>query len=308
MSNKQEDINTWHILGLGSMGCLFAAALHDNGCAVRAALRSSAEVDTLQGRGGIQIESEGVERLYPVQAELLSTTSTPISNLLVTTKAHQVNEAIASISQRLVTGANVILMQNGLGNYEILHEKYPHVSFMNGVTTEGANRKEDFYIHHAGHGETVIGSLGGAIQPDATHDLMASSLKVTWDFDIEHRLMHKLGISCCINGLTAIYRCSNGALLDGGERETAMTQLAHEVARVYTALGHGDLASTVLTESIQVALATAENRSSMLQDIESGRPTEIEYINGYLLSLAQAKDIDCPHNRHLLTVVKKLGR
>jgi len=308
MSNSQDDTSSWHILGIGSMGCLVATALYDTGCAVRALLRSNAELNALQRRGGIHIESEGIERLYPVQAELLSTAMTPISNLIVTTKAHQVSEAIAPISHRLSKGALVILMQNGLGNYELLREKYPQVCFLNGVTTEGANRKEDFYIHHAGRGVTVIGSLGGAPQPEALDVLMASSLKVTWDSDIEHRLMHKLGISCCINGLTAIYRCSNGALLDGGERETAMTQLAHEVAQVYTALGWDDLASTVLTESMQVALATAENRSSMLQDIECGRPTEIEYINGYLLSLAQAKGIDCPHNRNLISGVKKLGQ
>ena len=53
---------------------------------------------------------------------------------------------------------------------------------------------------------------------------------------------------------------------------------------------------------------TAQNRSSMLQDVLAGRKTEIEFINGHMLRTARRLDVDAPLNQELLQEVIALGQ
>jgi 2-dehydropantoate 2-reductase len=62
----------------------------------------------------------------------------------------------------------------------------------------------------------------------------------------------------------------------------------------------------VVSWVLGVARATGENRSSMLQDLERGNPTEIDFINGAVARLGQKAGVDCPVNMTLTRLVTAL--
>tara|TARA_Y100000748_G_C15265218_1_gene398391 strand:- start:207 stop:587 length:381 start_codon:yes stop_codon:yes gene_type:complete len=114
------------------------------------------------------------------------------------------------------------------------------------------------------------------------------------------RLRHKLAINAVINPLTALYRCRNGELVTNPDYRRHLQLLAAEIAGLYTFL-NWSLPWNLLTQAEQVATATAANQSSTLQDVLQQRPTELPYINGYLLAQAEQHEYALPHCAELMT-------
>lgn len=117
-----------------------------------------------------------------------------------------------------------------------------------------------------------------------------------------HELWSKLAVNCVINPLTAIWNCPNGELRHHPQE---IMQICEEVAAVIEREGHHTSAEDLRDYVMQVIDATAENISSMLQDIRALRHTEIDYINGFLLRRARAHGIAVPENTRLFEMVKR---
>lgn len=291
----------WHILGAGAIGGLFAHSLARAGSAVTLVLRSPAVATPLviEGMG------QRAELALPcVDAQSCG----PISHLLVTTKTYDAHTAVASIAHRLGRETALLLMVNGMGIAEQLQEAYPHLSIYCGTTTEGAYRVAPLRIHHAGRGATRIGRRGQR-QPPQWFDTWSLGLdNCRWDPQIDAALWEKLAINCVINPLTAVYRCRNGVLRERAELRERVLELCREIRQVSYAAGYTDTAQTLHSRVTRVIAATRDNRSSMLQDVQAGRRTEIEHITGYLLQVARAHGIPAARNAALLDEVLQLDR
>jgi 2-dehydropantoate 2-reductase len=123
----------------------------------------------------------------------------------------------------------------------------------------------------------------------------------------EPLLWTKLAVNAAINPLSAILGLPNGELLRLPGARAQLIAAAAEVGVVAQAAGIA-LPVDPVARALQVAEATAPNRSSMLQDVEAGRRTEIEAITGAVVARAEALGVPVPVNRELLAQVRALGR
>ena len=282
------------------MGCLYAHALQRSGCQTTLVMRRGVQQKSLPlvvERGGTR-SAQQVRVITPDDPEV-------ISHLLVTTKAYDVCAAVAGIAHLLPQYSVVLLLVNGMGLAEQLGEDWPQLDIFCGTSTEGAYTIAPQHIHHAGRGTTRIGREGQQ-QPASWFEQWAAAIKpCTWDMHIKAALWSKLAVNCIINPLTAIHGCANGALAQRRELAAEVAALCDEVALISRAAGYAEVAATLQQNVTDVITGTAGNRSSMLQDVERGRRTEIDYITGYLLQVAEQHGIDAPHNRALLESVKK---
>ena len=96
------------------------------------------------------------------------------------------------------------------------------------------------------------------------------------------RLIEKVAINCCINPLTAVHRVKNGELISETHGEQVTTVIS-EVSSVLDDLGYTTLSIELGQRVYEVMTDTAENRSSMLNDVMAGRRTEADAIVGWLL-------------------------
>ena len=138
--------------------------------------------------------------------------------------------------------------------------------------------------------------------------LTESGLTVHAETDILPRLWQKLVINAGINPFTALLDCPNGDILEAPLFRQWITPLSEEIASLMAGAGQGLVAPEQLRSKIEtVARNTARNTSSMRADMLAGRPTEIDYINGYLAALGKTLDIATPVNQMLTKRVKQLN-
>jgi 2-dehydropantoate 2-reductase len=267
---------TWHVLGAGSLGGLWATRLFRAGIPLRIVLRNPERLADYRAAGGLGLIEDGVTNLYSIPAELPDA-ATPIRRLLVACKAYDAEAAIAEVAPRLVKGSEILLLQNGLGSQQAIAARWPESRCIFVSSTEGAYRQADFRIVHAGRGQNWLGEPSHRSSPPWLAELAEAGIPYEWTADIMGKLWRKLALNCAINPLTVLHDCRNGELL--AHREQLHT-LCNELSAMLKANEQGNAADGLEEEVLRVIEATASNYSSMHQDVRSGRRTEIGFLLG----------------------------
>lgn len=286
---------TWHILGAGSLGMLWAARLSRASLPVRLILRSPARLTDYRRAGGVTLHEGERHSLFAIPAELPDA-SRPIERLLVACKAYDAEKAVAGVAHRLAN-ADVLLLQNGLGSQQAVASHLPAARCLYVSSTEGAWRDGDFRVVHAGQGQNWLGTPQAEGPPAWLGELSAAGIPYAWSTQIEARLWRKLALNCAINPLTVLHGCRNGGLLSCS---THVESLCIELGALLDAAGHSEAAVGLTEEVWRVIRATADNYSSMYQDVTNGRRTELAYLLGYACATAERLGCDVPQLAALL--------
>ena len=280
---------SWHVLGAGSLGGLWAVRLARAGLPVRLILRDPQRLAAYQACGGLTLVQAGVAGKWPIPAQLL-TDQQPIERLLLACKAYDAAPAATALATRLKPGAEVILLQNGLGSQDEVAACLPQARCIFASSTEGAYRNADFSVVHAGEGTTW---LGDPQQPQAPHwlaELQRAGIPHQWSDDILSRLWRKLALNCAINPLTVLHDCRNGGLQQHDDEVAALCAELQQLLLRQAGPRQSD--EPLLAEVRRVIQATAENLSSMQQDVRQRRRTEIRYLLDYACD--SARRCGCP--------------
>ncbi|MGY3961952.1 ketopantoate reductase family protein [Aeromonas popoffii] len=302
-SSRLPSSPQWSLLGCGALGGVFASLLTQSGQPTRVLLRDRHR-STLHPR--IDFTSlEGHTQLIAIERGFISQPG-QITRLLVVTKAGQVVSALTPLVGKLAAGVPIVLLHNGMGIAEQVVQLFPHNPVIAGVTSHGAMQGGHFVFRHTGKGETWLGPVNEAAKAYAAlaDDLGAALGQAGWDEQILARQWQKLAINCAINPLTALYKLKNGELA-GPRFADVLQQICVEVADVMQAEGQPTSSDELLRRAMTVVELTADNYSSMYQDMEQGRETEIEAITGFLLACAAKHGIAVPVNQGLYQAIKE---
>lgn len=286
---------TWHVLGAGSLGTLWATRLARAGLPVRLILRDQARLQAYQAAGGLTLVEQGQSSLLAIPGETCTNT-TPISRLLLACKAYDAEAAVTSVATRLAPGAELILLQNGLGSQDAVAAKVPQARCIAASSTEGAFRDGDWRVVFAGHGYTWLGDFRHPTPPIWLDELTASGIPHEWSTQILTRLWRKLALNCAINPLTVLHGCRNGGLQ---QHHCEVATLCAELSELLQCCGQPAAAQDLQQEVERVIQATAANYSSMHQDVSNGRRTEISYLLGYACEAAARHRLQLPHLQQL---------
>lgn len=281
---------TWHILGVGSLGTLWATRLARAGHPVTLLLRSSQRLTEYRAAGGLTLVEAGHSQHIALPAQGLDDPQ-PISRLLLACKAYDALPAIQALAPRLAAGAELILLQNGLGSQDAVAAQSPQARCIRASSTEGAYRDGDFRVVFAGQGQTWLGDPDNTTPPTWLGELASAGIPHQWTPTIQARLWRKLALNCAINPLTVLLDCRNGELV---EHATDVVGLCAELDTLLRAQGYPEAAQGLHEEVLKVIQATAANYSSMHQDVAGGRRTEIAYLLGYACVAAQRLGLDVP--------------
>ena len=298
-----------HILGLGSVGAVFSHLLrtaHPSAPLFYLSRRSLPK-RTSASRDTFTIH----EPLGAVkQLSIINDTNgtTPLEILLITTKAHQTKDALSDHSHRISKDTLVIFLQNGMGIVDSVKPILASTRIIQGTTVHAVYRLQN-EIHWVSKGNTFFAPQPGTILTSEEDLLLGVLGEVVPDYaDFERRLFWKLAINACINPVTAIYGVLNGKVADIDSKEHDLSRrLTTEIQKVYAKLRPDMDMSNLVQEVIQVARETGMNTSSMLADIQAGRKTEIDFINGYIVKMGHSVDVDVHENEAIVLKIKELG-
>ncbi|MEM4914374.1 MAG: 2-dehydropantoate 2-reductase, partial [Thermosphaera sp.] len=198
-------------------------------------------------------------------------------------KAYDV-EATIDLMKKLSHGGTVIIMlQNGIGSYELVAEKLANVKVAVGVAFIGSERDSPSSITYSG-GKTIITGCPGRICYELK-ELQTVFIRGGCDFRITSNIDYyrwlKLALNSIVNPITALTRKRNKIILDEDAREL-VNQLIEEFIQVAKKYGFSFEKEGLVSYIIRNVELTRENKSSMLQDILRKKRTEIDYINGFL--------------------------
>ena len=299
------------IIGPGAMGCLYAFLLTRSGHEVWLLDHREDRADFIRSQG---LKIEGVSGQYHIPFERICTNVSVIGKadlIIIFVKSYATEAAIKRAGSAIKSSTVILTLQNGLGNIERISALYPDAHCVAGTTAQGATLIGAGHIRHAGIGETIIGAAAGSgkFHTELIRDLFMSALiPVQIAEDVTSLLWGKLLINCGINPITAIMKIKNGQITTFPNLLAVMHRAVDEGAQVASKLGIAVPYQDPAQKVIEVCEATAENRSSMLQDIVAGKKTEIEYMNGAIVRHGEQLGIDIPVNSFLTDMVLALEK
>lgn len=293
------------VLGAGSLGSLLAGAL------------ATADVDvTLLGRDGDHVRRvrehglrfthpDGREEQIPLDVATEHAAAADADLLVVCVKSYDTGDALADVAPHL-DGADVLTLQNGLGNAETIADHVPRERVLAGTTTHGAVLEAPGHVRHAGRGDTTIGRYfaenDARVEAVADH-LTGAGIETSVTDDPEAAVWTKVLVNAGINAATALARVPNGALVEAESGERVLRRAVEEGVAVARSEGIA-VPRDVVERTREVAERTATNPSSMRQDVERGRRTEVEALNGALVRRGATHGVETPVNETLADLVR----
>jgi 2-dehydropantoate 2-reductase len=299
------------VVGAGAMGCLFGGLLADAGNEVYLVDVWQEHVEAINQTGLTINGVSGDKRITSIRATTNPITVGTCDLVIVFVKATVTRAAIQQALPLMTKETVILTLQNGLGNVEAISEEVGREKIIAGVTAHGSTLVSPGVIRHAGQGVTVIGEVTGArsqrIQELKT-TFESAGIETEIDDNVMGLIWGKLMANIGINALTAVTGLKNGQLMAYSETSELLEAAVKEAMLVAEEKGIKLKEPDPVAYVRSICRKTAENRSSMLQDISRGSRTEIDVINGAILEEGSMLGIDTPVNRVLTLLVRTLEK
>jgi len=296
------------IVGAGAIGGLFAYFLIRSGQQVIMLERNTETVESIK-KGGLHIEGISGEGIIPVEISSRPSRVGEVDLVMLCVKAYDTEHALLETVPLLNNNTLVLTVQNGLGNVEKIAQAVGVENTLGGITAHGATDLSAGKIRHAGKGETIIGALSEtnrARVEEIARIFNQAGIETSVTDDVAGTVWSKVIINAAINPLTAILRLRNGELINYPEAREIMKDTVEETVAVAKAKNIHLKWPDPVAQTVRVCQATANNYSSMLQDILNRKRTEIDFINGAIVRESEALGIPAPVNNALTQLVKAI--
>jgi len=278
------------IVGAGALGTLLASRLSSAGVNARVLVRRQERTATLRRDAPGALAVDDPASLFPA------------SLLFLCVKSYQTESAIATLAEALAPASGrdttpIVSLQNGWGHMDRLESAFGGTPLVAGTTTLGAFWDVGGRFHESPGGLTTFAPWTASAGPacdDAVSLFGNAGLRAERSVNARDTLWRKLVLNVAVNPVTAVHAVRNGALLEVPALHAVAVAAAREAVAVGAARCH--IAAPYDPEPLLDTLLrdTAENRSSMAEDVAHGRPTEADAIVGATLREGAAAGVPTP--------------
>ena len=290
------------VIGAGAVGCYYGGLL------LRAAhdvtfIGRQPHVDAINAHG-LLLDTQVFKGHLPAKAATDASSLASSDLVLFCVKSADTEQAGRSLAGRLRPDTAVLSLQNGVDNAQRLRTVTGHY-VIPAVVYVGSEMAGPGHIRHHGGGALVIGASPASDVLAQT--LNAAGIQTTIAGDIEATQWTKLITNCAFNALSAVAAISYGPMMQvDGAREViaSAVQEATDVARACGVAIQDDLFEQIM----KTPAAMPNQSSSTAQDLARGKPSEIDFLNGYVVRKGTELGIPTPTNQALQVMVKLAER
>lgn len=300
-TGSKQKVN-FAVVGAGAIGCYFGGMLARAGHAVTLIGRSL-HVDAIKA-DGLMLDTQTFKERVRLEASIDVAAVRGADVVLFCVKSTDTVATAAEIAPYLQPSAVLLSLQNGVENAALLSASLPQqvIPAVVYVATEMAGPG---HVKHNGRGELVIGESADSASIAAL--MNASGIPVQVSDNVMGALWAKLIVNCAYNALSAIPQMPYGRLVQSEGVEALMEEIVRECLAVAHAGG-----IVVPSDSLQnvrrIAQTMADQYSSTAQDVARGKPTEIDFLNGYVCRQGKQLGVPTPVNHALTTLVKLISQ
>ncbi len=296
------------VLGAGALGSSIGGLLTEAGLDVHLVDTWKEHVDALNQKG-LRLKEQDGERVIKVQATDNVRTLGSIDLMIVLVKSYFTEQAIHSAKSIIGKDTIVLSLQNGLGNEEIIAQVIGKGHVLGGVTHAGGVLLAPAQVLVGRKGKlTYIGELDGkkTTRVNEVSQLFSSAgIQTVVTENIYEKIWSKLLVNVAVSPLSAITGLPHGGMTSVGEVVSCAEAAVAEAVEVARASG---VVLPTADPSQVWKMATEglpqDHKSSMLQDIEKGSRTEIDFINGAVVKWGEQHGVPTPVNRTLVAGMK----
>ncbi|MBR9807676.1 MAG: 2-dehydropantoate 2-reductase [Alphaproteobacteria bacterium] len=296
------------IVGGGAMGSVFAGLFAEAGHEVTIVSRPGAHMDAIRANG---LRLDGASGDKTVQVRALDTSPSEEFDLVIlAVKATQVEAAVGSLAPMMGEATSILAMQNGLGAADIIAGHVDAHRLAVGIAAAfGASVVSPGHAHHTGMGAIKIGAYLGMTDEKTAQiaDLWCSaSFKAEAVSDILTMQWEKLICNASFSAPCAITGLTVGEALTDPALGSICLQAGIETWEIARACGVPLTVTDAEAHVRAFAERVAAAKPSLLQDVEAGRPSEIDFINGAVPREAAKMGLKAPVNQTLTALVKAI--
>ena len=313
------------VIGAGAIGGITAALMAEKGYDVWLVCKHMEIADLANGRG-LHVRGYCGEHTVPVHSVAAVELKDSFDLCMIATKAYDMPECAKAMLPLLREDSLVVSMQNGICTDALAaivgKERTVGCVIGWGATMHGPGGRG-----MTSGGDFIIGRLVKGEHPrmEALRQALSAVVETRVSQDIYAELYSKLIVNSCITSLGAICGLHLGEMLKRRRARDIFLAIIGEAMDVahamklqvppfggkldYEKLMHGDTPLDSLRRHVMIRLVGmkySKLKSSSLQSLERGRPTEIDYFNGYIARKGQELHVDCPVNQRLVTMIKEI--
>lgn len=316
------------IVGIGALGGIIAGRLRAAGAAVWLATRTSESADQLKACGIHVTGVGGALSIAPTDVAPVSEYSKAdaFELIVLATKAQAAIDSARTLAQFLAPGGTLLPIQNG-GVSQILAEKLGEDRVLGGLSNLGGTMTTLGHYEQRNAGHLLIGELGGgnSERVQRVRTWLGRGVDVRATPNLQGAVWSKLILNCSTTTVGAVAGATMREYIAFPEGREIFTRAYDEALSV--ALASGVRPQRMLVEPIppgwsgssspgaaqdtwlgEVLTAYGDLNASMLQDIERQRPTEIDFINGYVVDLGGQLGVATPTNDAIVKIIHAISR
>ncbi|HEY1907873.1 MAG TPA: 2-dehydropantoate 2-reductase [Myxococcaceae bacterium] len=311
------------IIGAGALGGLIGARLAATGARVFFAVRDRASAERVQ-QAGFRVSGVGGPVAVPA-SDVTALDEVPagaeLDLVVLATKAEEAMEIAPRAARWLAPGGTLLPIQNGAVS-RLLADRLGAERVLGGLSNLGATLHGPGEIEQRNAGHLLIGELSGGISDRATRvrDWLGRGVEVRATGNLSGAIWSKLLLNCSVTTLGAIAGRTMRSYVATPTGRTVFDRAYDEALSV--AIASGARPEKMMVDPVppgwngraapgpgheewlaRVLDAYGDLKPSMLQDFERGRPTEIDFINGYVAELGRRLAVPTPVNAAIVETV-----
>ena len=302
--SQRKDWPRIAVVGAGAVGGYFGGMFARAGAPIVLIGRRHF-ADAVNSNGLVLDKSEGQERIR-VAATTEMSAIRDCSLILFSVKANDTAETAKQIAPFLQPDATVVCLQNGVDNADRVRAA-TNVVTVPAVVYVAVSVPEFGRVKHLARGDLIIGPLSERTT-EVANVFNRAAISCRISENIEGELWVKLLCNCALNAISALGHARYGQIVQSGDAKQLMQDVVDEVLAVARAAGvvlpGVDDRESGMAAAMKIATQMADAFSSTAQDLNRGRPTEIDALNGYIVRQGAALAVPVPINRALVTLVK----
>ncbi len=289
------------VMGAGAVGCYYGGMLARAGHPVVLIARPQ-HVDAI-ALAGLRLQTQTFDEQVQLKASLDASAAENADVVLVCVKSSDTQAAGHLMQPFLRADALIVCLQNGVDNAGRLRSVLPQHTVGAAVVYVATEMAGPGHVIHKGRGELVIDELEGSAA--LAKALRAAGVPTHISNNVRGELWAKLILNCAYNAVSAITQLPYGKTVAGVGVQDVMRDVVAECLAVADADGV-QIAGDVHAAVAKLAGSMPNQSSSTAQDLARGKPTEIDYLNGFIVQRGTVLGIATPANRVLWALVKLL--
>ncbi len=292
------------IIGAGAMGSYFAGRFYDAGFST-VLIAKDQRLDKLKTRGlVINGKSYAIPAIHPDAAD------SPVDLIIVALKHHHLEEAVQGLEKLISNSTTIISIMNGLESEEYIGSIYGMDKVLYAISVAIDAVRHDNQTNYTKPGKHYFGEADNTRLSQRVLWVQQAfdRAKIIYETpkDMIRMLWWKFMINVGMNQASAAMRVPYGIFQTSSDARALMEALMKEVIALTDVLGV-NLTNQDIEEWYKfLNVLSPQGKTSMLQDIEAGRKTEVEIFGGKVVELGITHGVETPANQTVLQIIRVL--